>query len=431
MIKNAFLNGFRPPLAPLVLPAVYDDVLSYEEWLAKVVARCNELSEYITETLEYFNTHIEDVVDARIKAQMDALIARYDKQIADLNALCKDLRADLTALDNKVDALDAKLERRLASMIAYIDEKLLEIQTKFNGDVYEFYLDCKRYTDDKVNAERIYRRADINAINHRLDSYIREFPLIYCPPMANYTDVETAVVQVWNSLRYFGLTAGEYDAFNYTCDEFYDLLLTAIEYDLYGAWILKDSIKQMFNAFTGKHENVRDVVNYIAKLLKYNAKTAGEYDGYGFTAGEFDASDFDAYTQDSNKYYKTPAEDTKNKFYKSYLMVYEYDTPADPQNAFTFTFDASNYKGLSILASPSATDPAERIDVDGLGTFALTNDSGVRTFSITQSGNTINVSVSANVTDDTTTPATIDNTANIIKACFRRGSSYDVTELDA
>ena len=430
-MRKTVFNGFRPPLAPLVLPAVYDDVLSYEEWLAKVVQRCNELSDYITETLEYFNVHIEDIVDARIKAQLKDITDKYDKAISDLNARVDDVSAQIDGINNRLTQLDEKIDRRFNNLKKYIDDKLLEILANFNHDIYEFFLQCKRYTDNKVNEERIYRRADINEINARLDSYIREFPLVYCPPIGNYTDVESSIVYCWNSLRYFALTAGEYDAFEYTCVEFADLALTALEYDLYGAEILKDSIKQMFNPFTGKNENIRDVVNYIAMLLKYNAKTATEYDGYGFTASEFDASDFNAYRQDSDKYYETPDEDKKNKFYKSYLMVYNNEDPTQTQNTFTFTFNKTGFKGLSLLVKASASAPAERVDLEGLGSYAVANASGVRTVTIAESGANISVSVSDNVTDDTTTPATVNNDYNIIVQCFRRGSSYDVTQLDA
>lgn len=425
--KNVPFNGFRPPLAPLVLPAVYDDVLSYEEWLAKVVARCNELSDYIAETIG----DIENLIKVNVDAELAGLRNEFNRKIAELRALIDSVSADLEALSGRVDRIDAKVDRNYNTLLAYIDEKITEVKANFNSAIYDFFLRNKRYTDDKVNAERIYRRADIKALNDRLDSYVREWPLVYCPPIGRYTDVETSIVECWDSLRYFCLTAGEYDAFQFTCDEFTDLLLTAFEYDVWSGFILRDSIKQMFDPFTGERANIRDVINHMATLLKYNAKTASEYDAYGFTASEFDASAFDSYTQDTNKYYTTPAEDKKNKFYKSFLMVYENDAPTDPQTAFNFTFDATGYKGLSLVVALDPADAGERIDLDGFGSFAVANASGVRTVTITQASGTVTVSISDNVTNDTTTPATVDNTVNIIKAGFRRGSSYDVTQLDA
>lgn len=428
MKKKSFLNSFRPPYAPLVLPAVYDDVLSYEEWLAKVIQRLNELTEYINETIE----HIDELIKADVQKELADLRAYYDAKIAELKAQAEALAADLEALNGRVDRLDAKVDRNYNTLLAYIDEKILALQANFNAAIYDFYLRAKEYTDTKVNAERIYRRADIKGLNDRLDSYVREWPLVYCPPLGRYTNVEKSIVECWDSLRYFCLTAGEYDEFNFTCTEFADLVMTAFEYDVWSGYLLKDSIKQMFNPFTGRRENIRDVINYMATLLKYNAKTAAEYDGYNFTAAEFDASTFDSYTQDTNKYYTAPDIDSKNKFYKSFLMVYEADAQAlQTQAAFTFTFDAAGYKGLSLDVAGSGTTAAERISIDGLGSFAVANAAGVRTVSITSANDVITVSISDNVTDDTTTPATVDNTVNIVKAAFRRGSSYDVTQLDA
>lgn len=428
MRKKGFFNSFRPPFAPLVLPAVYDDVLSYEEWLAKVIQHINELSEYINETLE----HIDELIKADVQEEIADLKALYDGKIADLQRQINALVSDLSDTNGRIDGLDAKVERHYNTLLAYIDEKLLELKASFNASIYDFFLLNKQYTDTKVNTERIYRRADIKALNDRLDSYVREWPLVYCPPIGNYTDVESSIVYCWDSLRYFCLTAKEYDEFQFTCEEYANLLFTAFEYDVWSRFLLKESIKDMFNPFTGARENIRDVINYMATLLKYNAKTAAEYDGYNFTAAEFDGSAFDAYTQDTNKYYTTPAEDKKNKFYKSFLMVYEADAQVlQTQPAFTFTFDAAGYKGLALDVATDGNAPAERINIDGVGSYAVANNAGVRTVTITSAGGSITVSVSDNVTDDTTTPAATDNSINIIKAAFRRGSSYDVTTLDA
>lgn len=427
-MKRKNHGWFRGPLAPLVLPAVYDDVLSYEEWLSKVVARCNELSDYIAETIG----DIENLIKINVKAELAALENKYDKEIADIHVILNRLQEDLDAVNGRIDRLDAKVDRNFQTLLSYVDEKILALKANFNQEIYDFYLRCKEYTDTKVNAERLYRRADIKGLNDRLDQYVREWPLVYCPPLGRYTDVEHSIVECWDSLRYFCLTAGEYDEFNFTCDEFADLLMTAFEYDVWSGYLLRNSIKEMFNPFTGKRENIRDVINYIAMLLKYNAKTASEYDGYNFTAAEFDASTFNAYAQDTNKYYTEPTDDTKNKFYKSFLMVYEADGQVlQEQAAFTFTFDAAGYKGLSFDVAGSGTTAAERITLDGLGTFAVSNAAGVRTITIASANNTITVTVSDNVTNDTTDPVTTDNTVNIIKAAFRRGSSYDVTQLDA
>lgn len=425
MRKNKPYKG--APLAPLVLPAVYDDVLSYEEWLSKVIHRVDELEEFIHEQL--------DDVEALVKEEVDAMSAELRKLINDtfntINQTINNLEARVDALDHKIDDETARIIRYVDAKCAELSERLLALEIEFDAKLYDWFLRNKQYTDNKFNEERIARRADLKLINDRLDQFSKEFPLVYCPAVGVYETVQEAIVDVWDSLRVFGLTAAEYDNFEFTAQEYADLLLTAFEYDVYGGYILKERIREMFNPFTGERANIRDVIAYMANLLKWNGKTAAEYDGYQFTAGDFDNSDYDAYPQDTSKYWTSPAIDLKNKSYKNYMKVYEKDANLSTQSAFSFTFDASGFKGVSFIVSPGAGNASEEVSIDGLGSFAISNDAGVRTVSITKSGNTITVNVSANVVDDTTDPVTTDNTKNLFLEAYRRASAYDVTELDA
>ena len=417
----------KPFLAPLVLPAVYDDVLSYEEWLSKVIYRLNELTEYIQDQLE----DVDKLVETKVN-QMSAELRQYiDESIRAVNIAIDSLNERVDALDHKIDDETARLIRYVDAKAAEIYERITSLEIEFDAKVYDFFLRNKQYTDNKFNEERIARRADIKVLNDRLDNFSKEFPLVYCPAVGVYESVQDAIVDVWDSLRVFGLTAGEYDEFDFTAQEYADLILTAFEYDVYGGYILKEHIREMFNPFTGKRENVRDVVTYIANLLKWNGKTASEYDGYDYTAAEFDASTYDAYPQDTSKYYTAPDVDFKNKFFKSLMKVFEIEAGTTSQSSIQFMFDKTGYKGLTLMMQPESGSALEQIDLDGKGTFSVANASGVRTVTIGENGSNIVVTISGNVTDDTTTPRTETNTANLVIEAYRRGSSYDVTQLDA
>ena len=423
MKKGKSFRGF--PLAPLVLPAVYDDVLSYEEWLSKVIYQLNELQKYVDDQL----SDVEALVQADIDKLSAELKQYIDNSINAINIAIDSLNERVDALDHKIDDETARLIRYIDAKAREIEDKLIALEVRVEGKIYEFFLLNKRYADDKYNRERLERRADIKLINDRLDALQKEFPLVYCPAVGRYETVQEAIVDVWDSLRYFGLTAADYDSFEFTAEAYANLILTAFEYDVYGAFILKDHLREMFNPFTGKNENVRDVVTYIANMLKWNGKTASEYDGYEYTASEFDDSTYTAYPQDTSKYWTRPEVDFKNRFYKSYMKVYEIDDQATSQAAFSFTFDADKFKGLSLTVAPAIGEPAEVLTFDKLGTFSVATYSGIRTVSLTESSGTITVSVSDNVTDQTTNPATVDNEQNIIIEAYRRGSAYDVTEL--
>lgn len=412
----------KPFLAPLVLPAVYDDVLSYEEWLSKVIYRLNELSDYITEQLEDVDKLVEDKVNT-----MSAQLRQYiDESIRAVNIAIDSLEQRVNDLDGKIDSETTRIMRYVDAKAAEIYDRILSLETEFDSKVYDFFLRNKQYTDNKFNEERIARRADIKVLNDRLDNFSHEFPLVYCPALGVYESVQEAIVDVWSSLRYFGLTAKEYDTFDFTAQAYDDLIFQAFEYDVYAGYILKDHIRQMFNPFTGRNENVRDVVAYIADLLKWNGKSASEYDALDYTAGEFDASTYSAYPQDTSKYYTAPEVDYKNKFFKSMLKVFEMPSGTVSQDSISFTFSKTGYKGLSLIMQPVPDEAMEQIDLDGVGSFDISNAYGTRTVVISESGDNITVTIGANDMSGSDV-----NTYNLVIAAYRRGSSYDVTQLDA
>lgn len=410
----------RMPIAPTVLPAVYDDVLSYEEWLSKIRYKINELGAYIEEQL----ADVEQLVHDQVTAELKAITDKYDKEIADLNHL-------IETVDEYAHSLDGKIDDKVTMLTNYINDEILRLTDHFNAELYDFFLQNKKYTDDKVNAERIYRKADINLINERLDNYIREFPLVYCPPLGRYTDIESALVEVWDSLRMFALTASEYDNFDFTCTEYSDLLLSAFEYDVYGGYILRENIKQMFNPFTGKHENIRNVVNDICDYLKFNGKTAGEYDAYEFTASEFDNSDYTAFPQDTSKYWTTPVMDLKNKYLKNYVRMFEDSTSQSQASDSVDETFTGNTKGFVVYIQKDSTSAVEEVELSGVGTFKVEDDNGYwRVITISVSNDTYTVEWTDCYTDPADPTAT-DNTKNIIRAIYRVGGAYDVTELNA
>lgn len=411
----------RLPIAPTVLPAVYDDVLSYEEWLSKIRYKIEELGAYIEEQLKDVEALITTEVDAKLDTVISGLREKYDAEI-------KDLQDRVTECESGLLSLDEKIERRYLELKDYIDNKLVLLKAEFSAEIHRYYLMNNEYTDNKINRESIYRRADIKSINDRLDNYISEFPLVYCPPLGQYTNVETAIVEVWDSLRMFALTASEYDNFDFTCTEYSDLLFSAFEYDVYGGYFLRENVKEMFNPFTGKHENVRNVVTDICDYLKFNGKTAGEYDAYEFTASEFDNSDYTAYPQDTSKYWTTPADDLKNKYIKNYVKMFE-DTQSQTQGAdgVNESFEGVT-KGFIVYLQNDSQSALESIELAGVGTFRVSNDNGYRDITISVLNDD---SYTVEWTDNYSDPQTYANQYNIVRAVYRIGGAYDVTKLNA
>ena len=57
---------------------------------------------------------------------------------------------------------------------------------------------------------------------------------------------------------------------------------------------------EVVNPFTGITQPIQDVLNYMSNIMRDNALTASEYDGYELTATAYDALDLTAYQFDND-----------------------------------------------------------------------------------------------------------------------------------
>ena len=360
-MNDAFVGAGRlhRPLAPLVLPAVYDDVLSYEEWLSKVVARCNELSTLIETTMDNIEEEVSGMVDARIDVHLNERLQPIQTEIAqlqsDLTTAVENLNEQIDSLDGKIDRETASVYNRLNTQIQTVTNRISSVQSQLNGRIDNIDMDLRAYTDEKflqsqneinrkISELKVRINLNLAELSARIDAIIKEYPRLYDPASGFSEDMQTLIYTLYRRLRYYGLEALLYDDQELTAEEYDNESYTAIKYDtLIGRFLFKE-LREMFNPFTGKYESVRDVVSMLVRKLQWNGKTAGEYDGYEATAGEFDSSDFNAYEQDTNQYIETTTPDTKNKSYRNWLYVGTGVTITVPKvvvsnaNAF-YTFD--------------------------------------------------------------------------------------------
>lgn len=321
-MNDAFVGMGRlhRPLAPLVLPAVYDDVLSYEEWLSKVVARCNELSEQIETTLAELKEEVEGIVDARVNVYLNERLAPIQNDIASIKSDVSNLETELansvSDLENQITDGDATLRTYINEQIASVRGYIVQVEQRIDNLLDE----SKEYTDNAIDESQEELRSLISELNDRIDAIIKEYPELYDPVTGLYEDMQTLIYNLYKRLRYFGVEAMLYDDQEFTAEEYDNKSINAVKYDTLMLKIISGELKEMFNPFTGEYESIKDVVTYLIRRLQWNGKTAGEYDDLDTTAGDFDASSFNAYEQDTNQYITEPQVDYKNKSFKNYLF---------------------------------------------------------------------------------------------------------------
>ena len=372
--------------APLVLPAVYDDVLSYEEWLSKVIFRINELQEYIDDTMENIEQIIDQTVTNKIAPVREDItviqgrLTTIDKTLSDLD---QSIKSSLKKAKEYSDSLNNKTNKKFDKSITdlqkivekYYDElkgadKLLEsaLTNAYKDADWENLKEAKRYTHQVIGVNNNKIFAAIDALSRRVDDIINEYPELYDPATGETEHMQELIYNMYRALRTFGIPSMLYDDQQLTAEEYDAMGLDSQVYDTAMIWRLWYKFKFMFNPVTGKQESLADIVNFLFTQLRWNGKTVNEFEAYQATVDELDNSDYTVWQQDNSKYYTTPLKNTKDKGYKNYVLLAQ-----DPDGIDSVDFSSRDLVEIMIGYSEDGffTIPAND------GTYAAPNSDSI------------------------------------------------------
>lgn len=325
--------------APLVLPAVYDDVLSYEEWLSKVIYRINELQEYIDETMENIEQIIDQKVDTKlvpVKNDITSIETRLGVVDKTLDDLDKSIKSSLKKANEYSDRLSNTINKKYDKIVNDLydtvekyytelkaaNEKLKNALTlAYKEADIETLKEAKRYTHHiiGVNNNKIY--STIDALSRRVDEILEEYPELYNPSTGKMEHMQELIYNMYRALRVFGIPSMLYDDQQLTAEEYDAMGLDSQVYDTSMIWRLWYKFKFMFNPVTGKQESLADIVNFLFTQLRWNGKTVEEYENLNATVDDIDNSTYNVWEQDNSKYYTKPDVDTKNKAFQNWVLL--------------------------------------------------------------------------------------------------------------
>ena len=241
--------------------------------------------------------------------QNNRLPIAFDGSLTDYQMLCN-LRVDVNiALENIANYIDDYKE--------YTDNAIAQLQTYIDGD---FKNQLEQYTDNAISDLQMQWTAYKNQVDTELNTMRQELMqmnennyylilaqleqfeqkildmisgqgiIVYNPVTGQYTDVNTAIQDMYAVLRYQAFTAFEFDTSGITCDAFDDSEITCTEYDLYGKEILGTKMCDCYvhSPFTGLVSSVQDVFEDVVATFG-NGMTATYFDNtYSPTATAFD-----------------------------------------------------------------------------------------------------------------------------------------------
>ena len=259
------------PVIPIVccdIPTIYSNKQSYYECLCYIGSKINECIEMINNFTDDYKNYTDEKIlelknniESNIKNVYDTLNNKIDFEISNVN--------------NRIDGVEEDITKSLNEL------KLL---------IY-----------DVNNNTKLWTQVEIQKLYNYIDSVYCENVKCYNPTTGLYEPICKVLNDMYDKLRYFGITAYEYDRLNLTADEYDNLMLSANRYDLYAKMILyKSPWFYMYSPITGKYEFYQDVIYQLADIIKPNPITASEYDALNITASKYDKKSITAANYDDN-----------------------------------------------------------------------------------------------------------------------------------
>lgn len=306
-------SGRVVALTPKILPAVYNDAMSYYEQLHiindKLTEVINEVNTWGTTTLDHANAYTDQQVAALEKRTNEQIIAIQ----AQLNAQFIQLKEEIEAeLDNAL----AQFEQEAQELLNKLNEEI----NNFNSIINNMQIDIN-VLFDMLGRLRVEMNEEIAAqigavmkkIDDALASKLGSSIIVFNPYRKQLTNLDVALADLFSiTYRMFALTADEYRRLQLTVDEYVAMDITANDY-LYKGRLLffmelyfpdvderfaavygyinmevaaLDKNHYMISPFTGVITPINQVVYNLARLHMYGI-TANQYRDALLTVDEY------------------------------------------------------------------------------------------------------------------------------------------------
>lgn len=248
------------------------DSLTMYKMLCEVAGVVNNIQTYL-ENLDF--DQYTEYVDSQI-ANLKAYVDSQDNSIKDY----VDLQVQIAK--NYTDEEIAKLNLQL---IQYINNKIQMI---------------KEYSDAQDTLLKNYIDEEITKIEKQIEEIATKGIQVYNPTTGKYDYLQNTLNDMYTYLRYYGITANEFDLLGLTAEGYDEKQITARNFDLFSKEILMINwCCKMYSPISGEIEPISEVINELASLNK-NEITCQEFDNLDLTAEEFDNKNITAYDFDWN-----------------------------------------------------------------------------------------------------------------------------------
>lgn len=256
-----------------VLPAVYDESLSYLEGLAKLTYKVNETITAVNtlnDNVDMLNDSVTEL-DGRVTAveeELEEFETTINTQFSTLTeTLTTTVNNAISEMESNVDSKLSEVDAKISDLETYVTEKIAELTAELTAlleaeiekiqEMYEeFEAEMKQYVEDKI-AELIASIPDLTNI------YVKS------PASGQLVKVQVAINEIFDFGLYYALTCDEFNTLGLTIDELNDLIVKSIPRGFTVNEWLHDAKKLLIDqvdvdiveAWVQPHSVVRDFLN--------------------------------------------------------------------------------------------------------------------------------------------------------------------------
>ena len=259
-----------------VLPAVYDNSLSYYEQLCRLKYKLNEVIKNLNDLEENLPSYVKQAIDEALGGWEE----RMEAQFAEQNA--------------RIAAAEKKIDDSVAEMQAQLEAAIREMEQTINAQLNALYL----ILVNGINANRAYIDSQISLLKDEFPDLSTVY--VISPVDGQLVKIQDCVNDMYNVLRYGALTAAQYDALQLTAKKYDDKSLTAFTYDMYGLCELWSylNVHRMHSVTTGEIVAIPAGVYQLTDKVRTGGLTATAYDTKELTASGYDGKAVTAYNYD-------------------------------------------------------------------------------------------------------------------------------------
>lgn len=270
----------------------------------------SSIIQHLNDTVDWINNHEEQYEEAI--ARLTDVENEIDGFEAEIDARFDKLQNDITAeVDALIDDTKAELEQTKAQIKREVAAAIAEMKVEFDNlyntvknDIAAMKVEIQQAIFNLQNLIAANNDYVFEEVTRRLNEFIQNLPdyenlIVYNPVFGTQTNVQQAILDLYDMFRIYGITAAQYDSLQLTALQYDNLGLTALEYDRAAYKILNypDPTYSMRDPFDGQFVKCQVVIYKLAELHR-NALTAAEYDDLELTAYEYDALELTAYLYD-------------------------------------------------------------------------------------------------------------------------------------